>query len=83
VKLPRFEHGGIVPGAPGRAVPIVAHAGERVIPALQADNGGRAASITVNIYNPSVRSQQDVEDLKGQLNKALRGLMRDHKLSVV
>lgn len=82
VKLPRFEHGGIVPGAPGRAVPIIAHSGERVIPASQADRSP-SASITVNIYNPSVHSQRDVETLKGQIDKALRGLMRDHKLSVV
>lgn len=32
-EFPSFEEGGIVPGSPGQAVPITAHAGELVVPA--------------------------------------------------
>lgn len=44
-KLPEFHSGGIVPGAKGADVPIMAQAGETVIPAGQ--SGGTVINITV------------------------------------
>ncbi len=40
-----MHHGGVVPGAPGSDVPIIAQAGETIIPAGHRGEGG-----TVNIY---------------------------------
>jgi hypothetical protein len=37
--LLQFAEGGMVPGRPGTPVPIIAHAGERVIPAREASRG--------------------------------------------
>lgn len=44
--LPSFDKGGIVPGMSGAAVPIIAHAGEHVIPANQV---GKQSSV-FNLY---------------------------------
>ncbi|MGY3406094.1 hypothetical protein ACVWZV_002207 [Bradyrhizobium sp. GM5.1] len=38
--LPSFDKGGIVPGSEGTPVPILAHAGERVLTAREANSGG-------------------------------------------
>ena len=54
--FPRFEKGGVVPGAVGQAVPIIAHAGETVVPAGQ-------APINVNIGTIVVGSQAQGEDV--------------------
>lgn len=47
-----FQTGGIVPGVPGQPVPIMAHGGERIVPASQAARGaggGGGGPITVNL----------------------------------
>ena len=62
---PSMEKGGIVPGSPGQEVPIVAHAGERVIPAGQ-DAGMGTTNITVNA---NVSSDYDVRRLADQLKR--------------
>ena len=53
-----FEDGGIVPGRPGQAVPIIAHAGETITPA------GQTGGITININAPVF----GVDDLDAKLN---------------
>jgi hypothetical protein len=40
-----FQHGGVVPGMPGTAVPILAHAGETVVP-----RGGAPVNVYQSIY---------------------------------
>lgn len=81
ITLPRFEHGGIVPGPEGSAVPIMAHGGEQIIPARSADGGGNTYS--VNIYNPIVRSRADVNFMRSEIERALRDVSRVHKLSTI
>ncbi|MFA5396040.1 MAG: hypothetical protein WC346_08545, partial [Methanogenium sp.] len=49
-----FQTGGIVPGNANQAVPIIAHGGETVLPS-------GVAPITVNINNPTVRSETDIQ----------------------
>jgi hypothetical protein len=46
-----FHQGGIVPGPPGASVPIVAQAGERIIPAAQVAQGsaGGGGGVVINI----------------------------------
>lgn len=48
-RLPKFHSGGVVPGAPGQEVPILAMAGERVIPAGRsgAPAGGSGGTVRV------------------------------------
>lgn len=69
---PSFQHGGIVPGPAGMAVPIIAHAGERVIPAgdVQSDTG----NIT-NVYN-FYGDVVDHNDLMRKLNDAMARKVR-------
>ncbi|MHA1842395.1 MAG: tape measure protein [Candidatus Heimdallarchaeota archaeon] len=44
-----FQHGGIVPGTYGMPVPIIAHAGERVVPRTGADTGYTRPTVNINI----------------------------------
>lgn len=48
-KLPKFHSGGIVPGTRGAEVPIMAQAGERVIPAGGGGGGGSSQPIVVQL----------------------------------
>ena len=48
-----YAKGGIIPGQPGQAVPILAHGGETVLPA-------GVAPVTININNPTVRNNNDI-----------------------
>jgi len=52
----RFKEGGIVPGNINQEVPIIAHGGETILPA-------GVAPVTINIYNPSVRSNADIQSI--------------------
>lgn len=78
VKLPRMEHGGLVNGARGTAVPIIAHGGERIIPAGNVGEGG--ANITLIMQYPQFRSQEDVNVVREQMEKAFRDVVRNYKL---
>lgn len=42
-----FQHGGTVPGRKGQAVPIMAHAGEKIIPLSHADKEGGGVSVII------------------------------------
>jgi TP901 family phage tail tape measure protein len=79
VSLPRLEFGGIIPGAPGTAVPMIGHAGERVIPRHQVDRGG--ANIVVTINNPQIRNNNDITEMRRQIEMALRDVTRQYKMS--
>lgn len=46
--LPTFHQGGVVPGNPGQAVPIMAMAGERVITASQQSSGPTIVNLVVD-----------------------------------
>ena len=80
VKLPRFEHGGIIPGSPGSAVPVIAHAGERIVPASRSRGMSDGTSISININYPQFKSQEDVELVRMQIEQALRDVIRLYKL---
>jgi hypothetical protein len=64
-----YAEGGIVPGSPSTPVPILAHGQETVLPS-------GVKPITVNINNPSVRSDADIvrlaEMVKDVLSKEQR-----------
>ena len=77
-----FQHGGTVPGPVGQAVPIMAHGQERIIPAGQSAGGG-GAMIVFNFNNPQVRSMEDVTVLRAQVERALRDVVRGHKLTTI
>jgi len=62
--MPQFAMGGVVPGSPNQAVPILAHGGETVIPAGE-------SPISVNIYNPSVRNDNDITRIANQVESVL------------
>ncbi len=79
ISLPRFEQGGIVPGARGTAVPIMAHGGEQIIPARNVSgNGGVTIALTMNY--PSFKDQEDVDVVRKQIEGALRDVVRNYKL---
>lgn len=77
------EFGGVVPGAVGTAVPIIAHGQERVIPAGKSANDSSGGSYTVVINNPSVRNDGDISVLRNQVDQAMRDLLRVHKLQTI
>lgn len=54
-RLPIFHDGGVVPGAPGQNVPIMAQAGETVIPA-----GRRGGDVHVHINAGTVIHERDL-----------------------
>jgi len=74
-----FQHGGIVPGVPSQAVPIMAHGGEKIIPRSKVGGGGRATIIT-NINNPIVRSDDDLERIENQIERILRGVILNNNI---
>ncbi len=57
-----FQHGGIVPGRLGSPVPILAHAGERVIPVNRAGGGGSGVILNVT-YNVEISDKEEMERL--------------------
>ena len=78
-----FAFGGLVPGAEGQAVPIIAHAGERVIPAAQSrgNKSGGGQSINISFPNLTVRSEDDYDYFRRQLDKIMRSIAQDNKVS--
>ena len=78
-KLPRLEHGGIVPGARGTAVPIIAHGQEQIIPAGNAKGNGDI-NINLTLNYPQFNSQKDTEIVRQQIETALRDVVRVYKL---
>ncbi len=81
--LPHFDQGGTVPGPIGTPVPIIAHGQETVLPVGRATSGGATISYAVTINNPQVRSRADVDDLRQQIEEALRDVSRVHKLATI
>jgi len=59
-----FQEGGIIPGSPSQPVPIIAHGGETVLPA-------GVAPITININNPTVRSNSDISRIAEMVKQVL------------
>ena len=70
-----FQHGGIVPGPIGQAVPIVAHGGEQIIPTTGGSSGsGGGNSINMNFYgdvavDSDERMQQFAQYVMRQLSR--------------
>jgi len=64
--FPSFKEGGVIPGSPNQAVPIIAHGGETVVP-----YGQSASPITVNINNPSVRNDNDIMQIANAVESVL------------
>ncbi len=60
------QHGGLVPGPTYAAVPILAHGGERVVPAMGAGAGG--SGITLNIYNPVIDDSSRIDELSRRIS---------------
>jgi len=71
-KKPLFQFGGIVPGPRNQPVPIIAHGGERIIPAGEPAASG---NITININNPVVRNESDIQRIAEAVSNIL-GLKR-------
>ncbi len=70
--VPSMQTGGIVPGLPGQAVPIIAHAGERVQTQAQ-QNGGGVTVIIQGSINGDAHLKQVVNESFDMLNMALAG----------
>ena len=81
IVLPKFEHGGIVPGPEGKAIPILAHGGEQILTARNAR--GEASNVVVNIYNPVITNRDDMAVIRKQIEDAWRDISRVHKLSTI
>lgn len=62
--LLHYAEGGIIPGSSNQAVPIMAHGGETVLPADY-------APITININNPTVRQDSDIQAIANAVQSIL------------
>ena len=78
-KLPSHEMGGFVNAPRGTAVPIIAHGGEQIIPA-EGSRNSNGGNVTVNINNPSVRSDSDLVAMKKMIDQIMRPLMMNAKV---
>ena len=68
----KFQHGGIVPGPIGSAVPIIAHAGERIVPRSGVDGGGGSGGMTFNFYGGVVvDSEERINELANKISDVL------------
>lgn len=72
------EHGGTVIGPIGTAVPIIAHGGEKIIPASQRGSDGN--NIVVNLYNPEIKNKDDIQEIKKQVETVFRDIIRTNKV---
>lgn len=77
--VPKHEQGGFVDAPRGRPVAIIAHGGEQIIPAEQTGRRG-GAGIMVVINNPQVRSTEDVDEIRKQIESVFRDVARTYKL---
>lgn len=78
ISLPRLEFGGTVPGMTGEEVPIIAHGGETVIPAEASNGGGQ--TVVIQVINPNVRSQADIQNIRNVIDQYMRPLLRNSKI---
>lgn len=76
-----YQHGGIIPGSPTQAVPIIAHGGETVIPA-NSNSAGGGGSTVININNPSVRNDGDLRQMKTMVEEVFRDIFLNNKVNV-
>jgi len=67
------QHGGIIPGPIGAPVPILAHAGERVVPRSGADvGGGTGSTVNINITGQLVVDNETrVNELADRIGRML------------
>ncbi|HEC63654.1 MAG TPA: hypothetical protein ENI23_00005 [bacterium] len=75
-RRPSFKDGGIVPGLTNQAVPIIAHGGERVIPA--GESAGE--NVTININSPVVREEEDINKIARAVSNVLGQRQRFSRL---
>lgn len=79
--IPHKQHGGVVEGPPGMAVPIIAHGGERVIPSggESGGGGGGGNGVVINFSGAvNMDSEQRVQQLA---DKIIRVIGRQNELS--
>lgn len=69
IELPHFASGGVVPGPVGAAVPIIAHAGERIIPVGGGGGGGDVGggSVNITVYGSVI----GITDLESRIRAAV------------
>jgi len=75
----KHEAGGFVNAPRGTAVPIIAHGGEQIIPAEQSASGN-GGNITIQIINPSVRKNSDIDDMRKAVEDVFRSVLINHKI---
>lgn len=69
--IKKYATGGIVPGLPTDAVPIIAHGGERVIPSGQRTIGTEGG-INITVNYPQFKSEDDMRTFEKQLERIMR-----------
>ncbi len=62
----KFAEGGLVPGYSGQPIPALVHGGETVLPV-----GVKPMNISININNPSVRSDADIRSIAEEVKAVL------------
>ena len=75
-----FQKGSIVPGQRNEAVPIMAHGGERIIPAGESVGSGM---VTININNPTIRENEDINRIARAVSQVLGRRMQLAQMSAI
>lgn len=80
--LPKREFGGLINAPEGKPVPIIAHGGERVIPARAAAASVATNGINVVFNNTQVRSDDDIVQIQRMVESFFRSLIINRKVAV-
>jgi TP901 family phage tail tape measure protein len=80
--ITHFETGGFVNAPRGTAVPAILHGGEEIVSAENSANGSRRGgnNVYLTINNPSIRTADDLRQLKKDLDTYFRPLFNNAKL---
>tara|TARA_Y100000310_G_scaffold270565_1_gene284472 strand:+ start:1947 stop:3455 length:1509 start_codon:yes stop_codon:yes gene_type:complete len=70
-----FDHGGVVPGPIGQAVPAIVHGGETILPTHKKGLAG-IGGVTINVNNPVLLDDSMLEKLSIELGRLLRNDIR-------
>jgi hypothetical protein len=78
-----YAHGGVIPGAYGQAVPIVAHGGERVIPTsgIDVNGGGTTSGSNINITFTGAVNMDSEARVNDLAQKIIRMIGRQNELA--
>lgn len=75
-----FATGGVVDGPIGSARLIMAHGGEKILPASRSNDEGGGNQVIVNFYQPRIDRRERIAELRTEMERAWRSVTRNTKM---